>query len=152
MIPKFGCNDWITIKNCKESCNLCHGWFLYTYYCLYPISYLNSFQQLVLSASYKMKLWFAAYTKTSGRYCGPHYGEYSSLELAQAACNSNSNCQGVVDFKCDESGTFSLCTKKAAFYSSSNDCTYDKGKVIFKYKYVLPSWISIICVKHRQIS
>ena len=54
------------------------------------------------------------------------YGEYSTLSLAQSACDSDSNCRGVYDEYCDNE-KFTLCPISAALEESTADsCVYDK--------------------------
>ena len=78
---------------------------------------------------------FSGYTKAEERYCTSPYGSFSSLISAQVACLSDVNCEGVQDYLCDNSGTFSLCPKSARHYSQSNYCVYNKGKRNCKQKY-----------------
>ena len=55
------------------------------------------------------------------------YVEYSTLSLAQSACNSDSNCRGVNDQYCDNSGSFNLCPISARLEASAyGSCVYEK--------------------------
>ena len=55
------------------------------------------------------------------------YGEYSTLSLAQSACDSDSNCRGVYDESCDNSGSFYLCLISAGLEASTGgSCVYEK--------------------------
>ena len=64
------------------------------------------------------------------------YGNYSSLENAKSACDSDSKCWGVYD-KWGDDRDFSLCPYGAKAYSSSFSCTYFKPSkdfsIILKY-------------------
>ena len=75
-----------------------------------------------------LKLLFLAYSKTSGRWCSPYYGSYSSWINAQLACAVDTNCRAVYDKNCDDSGEFHLCGASAYFISHASHCVYKKGK------------------------
>ena len=84
---------------------------------------------------------FAAYRKISDIGCSPTYGSFSSLTTAEVACTSDSNCQGVADTRCDNSGTFELCPKQSSlqsfsviFHSGVGSCVYKKGSLKFQMK------------------
>ena len=55
------------------------------------------------------------------------YGYYSTLSLAQSACDLDSNCGGVYDSSCDNSGLFKLCPESASLEASTaGSCVYVK--------------------------
>ena len=60
--------------------------------------------------------------------CGSNiYGEYSTLSLAQSACDFDSNCTGVYDESCDNSDSFNLCSISAGLEASTGgSCVYEK--------------------------
>ena len=67
------------------------------------------------------------YEQHNLKHCNSNkYGEYSTLSLAQSACSSDSNCRGVYDGSCDNSGSFYLCPTSADLEISSSSCVYKK--------------------------
>ena len=79
-----------------------------------------------------------AYTKATNKWCRGKSGRYTTLAKAQAACNDDSNCFGVYDYKGDNKGTFRKCHKdknKKVPKSSVSSCVYVKGII-----YVLHAW------------
>ena len=54
------------------------------------------------------------------------YGNYSTLSLAQSACDSDSNCRGVYDDVCENTGPFHLCPISADLEESPSNCVYEK--------------------------
>ena len=72
-----------------------------------------------------------SYVKVERSCYGNDYDTYNTLEKATSACSSDDNCQAVYDFKCDNKGTFTLCSKDVTLKSSSTSCAYiDQGNVI----------------------
>ena len=68
------------------------------------------------------------WTKRSLKHCqGNTVGSASfSLSAAKAACRANSQCTGVYDSGCDNSGNFYQCDS-AALQTSSSSCVYTKA-------------------------
>ena len=67
--------------------------------------------------------------RQNSKYCANAYayGDYSTLSLTQSACDSDSNCRGVYDPSCDDSGSFKLCPISAGLEASSaGSCVYVK--------------------------
>ena len=72
-----------------------------------------------------------SYVKVERSCYGNDYDTYNTLEKATSACSSDDNCQAVYDFKCDNKGPFTLCSKDVTLQSSSRSCAYiDPGNVI----------------------
>ena len=72
-----------------------------------------------------------SYVKVERSCYGNDYDTYNTLEKATSACSSDDNCQAVYDFKCDNKGTFTLCSKDVTLKSSSTSCAYiDQSNVI----------------------
>ena len=69
-----------------------------------------------------------SYERQNSNHCAnTKYEEYSTLSIAQSACDSDSNCRGVYDGDCDNSGSFNLCLISAGLEaSSSGSCVYEK--------------------------
>ena len=75
-----------------------------------------------------------SYSQRKGKGClFDQYGSYATLELAKAACVSDSNCEAVVDSDCDDgdSTPVSLCSLKATFTRSAESCVYIKKGIYF---------------------
>ena len=76
------------------------------------------------------------YNKHEGKFCGkgnkcnkgeePRYGNFSTFEEALAACDSDSNCEMVMDHFCDASGPFELCSSSSLCRSGQGTCSYQK--------------------------
>ena len=76
------------------------------------------------------------YNKHEGKFCGkgnkcnkgeePRYGNFSTFEEAIAACDSDSNCEMVMDHYCDASGAFELCSSSSLCRSGQGTCSYQK--------------------------
>ena len=67
------------------------------------------------------------YQQRNLKHCASNdYGSYLTLTLAQSACSSDSNCRGVYDTSCDNSGSFYLCPISADLKISSRSCVYEK--------------------------
>ena len=54
-------------------------------------------------------------------------GTYASLSAATGACEINAQCAGVLDTRCDEEGSFQLCSS-ATLMRSSTSCVYTKSR------------------------
>ena len=63
------------------------------------------------------------YLKSYGMHCrGQHYGNFSSVARAVAACNADESCGGVYDHQCDSgSGDVYLCPKQMSYSYGSQD-------------------------------
>ena len=68
------------------------------------------------------------YEQQTLKHCNSNkYGPaYSTLSLAQAACSSDSNCRGVYNVYCKNSGSFYLCPTSADLQKSRSSCVYEK--------------------------
>ena len=69
------------------------------------------------------------WVKQSLKHCsnfGFDGNKYSSLSAAQAACSTNSQCSGVYDSRCDNSGSFYQCDS-TSLQTSSTSCVYTKS-------------------------
>ena len=69
------------------------------------------------------------YTKATNKWCRGRYGRYTSLDEAQEACENDSNCMGVQDYKCN-GGIYRKCKKDKNMSlpaSKKGTCTYVKG-------------------------
>ena len=77
---------------------------------------------------YQICFWGLPYEQQNSKHCAKNkYGEYSTLPLAQSACDSDSNCRGVYDEHCDNSAPFNLCLISAGLEASSTgSCVYEK--------------------------
>ena len=68
--------------------------------------------------------------RQNSKYCANAYayGDYSTLSLAQSACDSDSSCGGVYDYSCDNSGSFKLCHISEGHIeaSTARSCVYVK--------------------------
>ena len=80
------------------------------------------------------------YERRNSRHCKyDQYGAYSTLSLAQSACNLDAKCRGVYDELCDDSNEFTLCPITDSIDSSSHgDCVYEKilvsnGEILFDH-------------------
>ena len=69
-----------------------------------------------------------SWVKQSLKHCsGNTVGSaYSYLSAAQAACSTNSQCSGVYDSGCDNSGSFYQCDS-ASLQTSSSSCVYTRS-------------------------
>ena len=70
----------------------------------------------------------ADYTKLLDKHCqSDDYGEYSTVDQAKTACDSDSNCIGVYDADCNGKPQIALCPKGSDFEESQVSCIYQKG-------------------------
>ena len=70
---------------------------------------------------------FIAFTEISQKHCsGSRYGTYFTESAAKTACLADSNCKGVYDPRCDNTGTFYLCPISATYQTSSSSCIHEK--------------------------
>ena len=70
---------------------------------------------------------FIAFTELSRKHCfSVKYGSYSTESAAKTACLADSNCKGVYDPRCDNTGTFYLCPISATYQTSSSSCIHEK--------------------------
>ena len=63
-------------------------------------------------------------------HCAPNYGPiYPSFSSASTACALDTECYGVQDQKCDDTGDFRLCLVPPFnwFHSLISTCVYEKG-------------------------
>ena len=67
------------------------------------------------------------YKKVILKHCNTFkFGKYSTLALAQSACNADSTCRWVYDGSCDNINSFYLCPESKGLETSSSSCVYDK--------------------------
>lgn len=90
------------------------------------LTMINIFIKLFLETS-------STYVQRSKTYCRGKYAQYPTIEEAQVACSSDTNCVAVYDQRCDGKD-FTLCPKKDFFLKSSSSCIYEKtitGEIVY---------------------
>ena len=68
------------------------------------------------------------YIKLLAKHChSDAYGEYSTVDQAKTACDSDYNCIGFYDAACNGKPQIALCPKGSDFEESQVSCIYQKG-------------------------